>query len=627
MINQISIAMTSKKKKQQTITVQRPSTAEIRKAIEDARHIVDSIGYDKMKFDGKYYTIKISRRIQCKVMYNIQNRVVVIVMPDGTQFRLDGDYSQTITMLRKHGVTSEELADTKDMLSHTRSVLDSIWKMHIGHTDAATNLARDNVRLLNAVMELQDHIRELQSGFNTALSYSKKAADDSAREIKEAKKAKKNAEKEKDKANADLKKTNEELTRTKKRNSRLAAENNKIKTKRKKKYKKPVAGDKGGARSSRVAPDITKHETADQCTCHVCDTKLGGITREQPRIIEDVVNSRWEVTQYMVTRRWCPHCKKLITTPVPNALHKQRFGNRALAMMSFLKMIGVSFGKIQMIFLAFYNIHLSRDAILNAVRTVSNNLQNEYELIQKEILKGKSVHGDETTWRVMGMLWWVWCVVGKDAVWFNIQEGRGIDEVKKMLPNYKGIVGSDSLPAWNHVGAEHQKCHLHYIRDLDKTKKENDSKEFQTFAKKLRRILDESHMSKKGYDQNDNGKTRQKKHRNLLRRLWYLMDKDYTDADCTRYIKRLYREFYHLFCFVIHGVDWHNNAAERAIRCFVLLRKVMYGNRSEFDHETYATLLSIIGTCMMRDVNPLEYIVTSLSKPAGSPATLPPTQT
>ena len=59
------------------------------------------------------------------------------------------------------------------------------------------------------------------------------------------------------------------------------------------------------------------------------------------------------------------------------------------------------------------------------------------------------------------------------------------------------------------------------------------------------------------------------------------------------------------------------------MRCFVLLRHVMFGNRTEFDADTYAVLLSIIGTCAMRDVNPLEYIVESLSKPYGSPVELP----
>ena len=59
------------------------------------------------------------------------------------------------------------------------------------------------------------------------------------------------------------------------------------------------------------------------------------------------------------------------------------------------------------------------------------------------------------------------------------------------------------------------------------------------------------------------------------------------------------------------------------MRCFVLLRHVMFGNRTEFDAATYAVLLSIIGTCAMRGVNPLECIVESLSKPCGSPVEPP----
>ena len=35
----------------------------------------------------------------------------------------------------------------------------------------------------------------------------------------------------------------------------------------------------------------------------------------------------------------------------------------------------------------------------------------------------------------------------------------------------------------------------------------------------------------------------------------------------------------------------------------------MYENRSESDHETYATLFCMIGTYMMRNVNSLAYIV------------------
>ena len=78
---------------------------------------------------------------------------------------------------------------------------------------------------------------------------------------------------------------------------------------------------------------------------------------------------------------------------------------------------------------------------------------------------------------------------------------------------------------------------------------------------------------------------------------------------------------------MMSGIDWYNNKAERAVRCFVLLRHMMFSNRTELDADTYAKLLSIMGTAVMRDVNPLEYMVEVMSKPHGSPVELsrPPT--
>ena len=244
------------------------------------------------------------------------------------------------------------------------------------------------------------------------------------------------------------------------------------------------------------------------------------------------------------------------STPVPGAMPKQRFGNRVPAMLSLLKMLGVSFRKIEMIFMVFYNIHISKKTIQEAVRTVSDGMTPQYEAIHACILEGDFVNGDETGWRVMGLLYWVWCVAGTDVVWFNIQEGRGIDEAKKMLPDFEGLVTSDSFSPWNHVGKEHEKCHRHYKRELKKTKEENHNPEFQAFADKLLQILWDSHDEKKGYGPDDDPQTKAQKQRNLMRRLAYLIKKDYTDKDCKRFIKRLRRESYHLFSHVTYGIDW-----------------------------------------------------------------------
>ena len=158
-----------------------------------------------------------------------------------------------------------------------------------------------------------------------------------------------------------------------------------------------------------------------------------------------------------------------------------------------------------------------------------------------------------------GLLNWVWCVVGNDAVWFNMQEGRGIPEARGMLPGYDGMVTSDSFSPWNHVGGERQKRHLHYRREPKKTMQENKNPEFQAFASKLGQILWDSHDPKKGYGPGDDPRTGKRKRRNLMRRLACLMERDYTDRDCKRFLKRLRREFHRLFSHVMYGIDWRNN--------------------------------------------------------------------
>ena len=54
---------------------------------------------------------------------------------------------------------------------------------------------------------------------------------------------------------------------------------------------------------------------------------------------------------------------------------KQRFGNRVLAMLSFLKMMGVSFLKMDLVF---YNAHINKKTIREAVRRVSDGVTAQW---------------------------------------------------------------------------------------------------------------------------------------------------------------------------------------------------------------------------------------------------------
>jgi hypothetical protein len=90
--------------------------------------------------------------------------------------------------------------------------------------------------------------------------------------------------------------------------------------------------------------------------------------------------------------------------------------------------------------------------------------------------------------------------------------------------------------------------------------------------------------------------------------------------------KRSQRHRQHLFTFLDNSsVPFDNNAAKRAIRRAVILRKDSYGNRSQRG-DTQAVLMSIDRTLKQRGHDPLKTITEALANypTTGVYASLPP---
>ena len=99
----------------------------------------------------------------------------------------------------------------------------------------------------------------------------------------------------------------------------------------------------------------------------------------------------------------------------------------------------------------------------------------------------------------------------------------------------------------------------------------------------------------------------------LEKRLTRLTNGTYSDSDCKRYVKRLKREGSRLFAFLRHDIEYHNNTGERALRLFAVMRKTLYGSRSERGLETTETMATIHATCQLRRVNPYHFIMDYLN--------------
>jgi hypothetical protein len=197
---------------------------------------------------------------------------------------------------------------------------------------------------------------------------------------------------------------------------------------------------------------------------------------------------------------------------------------------------------------------------------------------------------------------------------YEVAKSRGKDVPKKVLGEYGGTVISDSWGAWNHIGVRWQRCLVHYLRELkDTLKYKSPEAEFAPFAKKLGRILGDAIRTAEESDPAERLRAKAR----LEARVDALIA-SYSSSDeknCVRFLKRLRREKGMLFTFLEQdGVDWNNNAAERALRSSVVIRKITYGSQSGEGAHAHAVLMSIRETCALRKQNFFDYAMGYLSK-------------
>ncbi len=227
-----------------------------------------------------------------------------------------------------------------------------------------------------------------------------------------------------------------------------------------------------------------------------------------------------------------------------------------------------SFDKIRTIMGLFYGASIPQSTLNRLCYVVAAGFGPLYEQMRAELVRHAAVGGDDTGWFIDGERRHVWVFVGHGAgaaptVLFEITKSRGADVPAAVLGKYGGTILSDSHGAWNHVGGRHQKCLLHYFRDMYKTLDRNGSSEFSLFFSKLYWILKDA-ISAAG--PGDRAADCGAEAEILASRVGELIGAEYEDADCRRYVKRLRRERGHLFTFLEHDVDYHNNISERGLR-------------------------------------------------------------
>jgi hypothetical protein len=351
--------------------------------------------------------------------------------------------------------------------------------------------------------------------------------------------------------------------------------------------------------------DRSRRAVCPHCKCPL--TKL----RKHRRIVEDLIPSAVEVTCYHTHSGYCPRCRKRIESrapeqpPAANVPHGQ-LGINALATAAILRVRHRQpFRQIVQLYKDMPGLSISAGGLVKQIKRLSRWLDGKYQDLIRQMRASPHVHVDETGWRIDGKNFWLWAFTDPTFTLYHVDESRGGKVPLKLLGKaFGGTVIADFYGAYDRLNGNKQRCLTHLMREVKETGERDESFADTPLARKLLRWCREALRLKKRWSELPDAQYEMKASR-LEDRLDAIirLEPEQADracpphADAQRLCKRLTRYRSELTRFLWQEkLDGTNNAAERALRPAVIMRKITGGSRSREGAAAWAKLASLLRT-------------------------------
>ena len=277
------------------------------------------------------------------------------------------------------------------------------------------------------------------------------------------------------------------------------------------------------------------------------------------------------------------------------------------------KDLRVSRPKISRFIWEWFGIHLSvgviNQCIHEAGRAVEPVVQ---EQLIPELLKSKLLYIDETPWKQAKLMLWLWVFVSNTTVVFGMGKRNRTMLLSVLGEEFEGILMSDGLSAYRD-SPNRLRCWAHLIRkarglaqDLDKEAQEFGENVLVALYLLMRNIY---HLRDGPPDSEVTATCR---HNLILCEMLRQVCELYKEHEheATRSLAREFLNDWDAIVRVVGEPDLPltNNDAERALRPWVILRKITFGTRNAQGTRVVALLASVIATCRVRSLNPWCYM-------------------
>ena len=394
-------------------------------------------------------------------------------------------------------------------------------------------------------------------------------------------------------------------------------------TEEKKPRKKRDAQYNRGRR--RTAPtQIVEHRIVECPDCHL---RLGGISLARVREVIDVPPPPpLEITEHRVYKGWCGQCQKWYEAPIElseQVLGQGRIGVRLASLIAYLRSVmRLPIRQLREVMHQVYGLEVNIGEIVELLHRIREHAQPVLNDLKRQIRSSPAVQADETGWREDGINGYIWSVSTPQIRYYDYHHSRAGEVVKQLIgEDFQGVLGSDFYVGYNSHQGLHQRCWVHYLRDIHDLKKASPhDEELRTWAKAVKDVYEEAvawaaHGPDPGLSPRHQHQARAAQQHAFEQRLWALCQ-PYADTAVPQHTlcKRVEQFLPELFVFVaVPGVPAHNNLAERSIRPLVIARKISGGTRSPKGSETRMGLASLFGTWMAQGLNPFHQCLALLT--------------
>jgi len=358
----------------------------------------------------------------------------------------------------------------------------------------------------------------------------------------------------------------------------------------------------------RQEPDRIVEHAHDRCPD--CGRPLSGGTVHHSRQVIDIPSVvKAETVEHRYISRHCGVCKKNYVPKVDlsgEVIGTHRIGIRLMSVVSYLSITArVPKQTIRKLMKSLYDVDIGYGEIDKILSSVAARCKGEADRILSSVRGNPWIHADETGWRENGKNGYIWSLSTPGLRYFVWDRSRASQVAKDLIgETYEGVVVSDFYSGYSPLLCRHQRCWVHFLRDLRKLKIDHpNDRSVLAWAKKIKRVY-ESAKDAAGKEANDRIKLRRRFEVKLVS-----LAEPYLKTDTPQRVlaQRIERFISELFVFVEDPrIPSENNAAERAVRPAVIARKVCGGTRADKGTNTKMTLMSLFGTWVARGLDGME---------------------